>query len=855
MKELEKNYDHKKVEEGKFDFWKEKGYFKGGLKENADKKPFSMILPPPNVTGILHIGHAKNTTTLDIVGRYKKLTGYDVEFVPGTDHAGIATQAKVEANLKKEGISRYDLGREKFIEKSYEWKEQCSNYIHSQWKMLGLGMDYDKERFTMDEKTCVAVNKVFCDLYEQGLIYQGERIINWDPELQTALSNIEVEHIDIPGKFYYFKYKFVDSDEYLTIATTRPETMFGDTAVVFNPKDERYKGMEGKLVINPANGEPLPLVADYYVDMEFGTGAMKCTPAHDPNDFEIGRRHGMKNIVCMNKDGTMNDAAGIYKGMDRFECRDALVKKIESEGNLIKIEDVVHSVGHSERSHVIVEPTLSKQWFIRMKPLVDDILKLQSDPKTKMTFFPERFEKTFTNWLENTDDWCISRQLWWGHRIPIYYHRENGEIKCSPTPLDPTIWKQDEDVLDTWFSSALSPFALMGWPNTDEADYSRFYPLDVMITAYDIIFFWVARMAAQGVHFTGKLPFKKVYIHGLVRDSLGRKMSKSLGNGIDPNKVIDEYGADSLRYALSCSGAPGLDMPFGTEKVKSAHNFLNKVWNSARFLLSNLTDDFVPSEVKKEDLTFIDQYLYAELDKTIDAVKFNMEKYELGQATQYVYNFVYDVFCSNYLELTKVDLKDGSEERKNVVRNILTDVLKKVLIMLFPFTPFITEEIYLSLPNHKDSIYEESYPENSGFELDASLGESLIEMIKYVRSFKSENGFEPTAKVILLIDANDELISQLTPYLTRLAFAENVKHSDKQDGMRYFEHIGLLIEADESILKERIQKRIEELHAEIARSNKILSNPNFLAKAKPEKVELEKSKLAAYEAELAKYTK
>lgn len=855
MKELEKNYDHKKVEEGKFEFWKEKGYFKGGLKENADKKPFSMILPPPNVTGILHIGHAKNTTTLDIVGRYKKLTGYDVEFVPGTDHAGIATQAKVEANLKKEGISRYDLGREKFIEKSYEWKEQCSNYIHSQWKMLGLGMDYDKERFTMDEKTCVAVNKVFCDLYEQGLIYQGERIINWDPELQTALSNIEVEHIDIPGKFYYFKYKFVDSDEYLTIATTRPETMFGDTAVVFNPKDERYKGMEGKLVINPANGEPLPLVADYYVDMEFGTGAMKCTPAHDPNDFEIGKRHGMKNIVCMNKDGTMNEVAGIYNGMDRFECRDALVKKIEAEGNLIKIEDVVHSVGHSERSHVIVEPTLSKQWFIRMKPLVDDILKLQSDPKTKMTFFPERFEKTFINWLENTDDWCISRQLWWGHRIPIYYNKETGEIKCSPTPLDPAIWKQDEDVLDTWFSSALSPFALMGWPNTDEADYSRFYPLDVMITAYDIIFFWVARMAAQGVHFTGKLPFKKVYIHGLVRDSLGRKMSKSLGNGIDPNKVIEEYGADSLRYALSCSGAPGLDMPFGTEKVKSAHNFLNKVWNSARFLLSNLPDNFVPSNVKKNDLTFIDQYLYAELDKTIDAVKFNMEKYELGQATQYVYNFVYDVFCSNYLELTKVDLKDGSEERKNVVRNILTDVLKKVLIMLFPFTPFITEEIYLSLPNHKDSIYEENYPENSGFELDASLGESLIEMIKYIRSFKSENGFEPTAKVTLLIDANEKLIEQLTPYLTRLAFAEKVKCSDKQEGMRYFEHIGLLIEADESILKERIQKRIEELHAEIARSNKILSNPNFLAKAKPEKVELEKSKLAAYEAELAKYTK
>lgn len=853
---MDKNYDHKKVEEGKFDRWNEEGYFKSGLKKNADKKPFSMIVPPPNVTGILHIGHAKNTVTIDIVGRYKKLNGFDVAFIPGTDHAGIATQARVEANLKKEGITKYDLGREAFVSKTYEWKDKCANYIHDQWKMLGLGMDYDKERFTMDEKTCIAVNKVFKDLYDQGLIYQGERIINWDPELQTALSNIEVEHIDIPGKFYYFKYKFVDSDDYLEIATTRPETMFGDTAVIFNPKDERYKGLEGKMVINPANGEPLPLVSDYYVDMEFGTGAMKCTPAHDPNDFEIGKRHNMKNVVCMNKDGTMNEIAGIYNGMDRFECREALVKKIEEEGNLIKIDEVVHSVGHSERSHVIVEPTLSKQWFIKMKPLVEDVLKLQKDPETKIEFFPDRFEKTFTNWLEDTEDWCISRQLWWGHRIPIYYHRETGEIKCSLEKLDPEIWIQDEDVLDTWFSSALSPFALMEWPNVDSMEYKRYYPLDVMITAYDIIFFWVARMAAQGAHFTGKLPFKKVYIHGLVRDAQGHKMSKSLGNGIDPNDVIEKYGADSLRYALSSSGAPGLDIPFGMDKVNSAHNFLNKVWNSARFLLTNLPEDFTPIAVQEKDLAAIDLYLYRHLDDTIASVKSNMEKYELGQATQYVYNFIYDVFCSNYLELSKVDLNNGTEERKQVVYSVLNDVLKKILIMLFPFSPFITEEIYLSLPDHKNSIYEEQYPGVLGYKYDEeSKGDIIVEMIKYIRSFKAENGFEPMAKVELLIDGKDEDIAMMTPYLEKFGFANKITKGEHQEGMRYFSHTGLLIQADKKILEERIAKRIKELENEVERSHKILSNPNFLAKAAPEKVASERDKLAKYETELAKYKK
>lgn len=852
MKELEKNYDHVKVEEGKFDFWREQGYFNGG--SNPNGKPFSMILPPPNVTGILHIGHAKNTVTLDIVGRYRRLCGFDVEFVPGTDHAGIATQARVESNLREQGVSRYDLGREKFIETAYEWKESCSSYIHGQWKRLGLGMDYDKERFTMDAKTSEAVIKVFCDLYDQGLIYQGERIINWDPQLQTALSNIEVEHVDIPGKFYYFKYRFTDSPDYLTVATTRPETMFGDTAVVFNPTDERYRGMEGREVINPATGRPLPLVADYYVDREFGTGAMKCTPAHDPNDFEIGRRHGMTPLVCMNKDGTMNEICGEFAGLDRFVCRKRLVKKIADNGDLIKVEEVIHSVGHSERSRMIVEPTLSKQWFIKMKPLVNEVMELQRNPATKMEFFPARFEKTFIGWLANADDWCISRQLWWGHRLPIYYHRETGAVRCSPVPLDEKTWRQDEDVLDTWFSSALSPFALMGWPDVCTPDFRRFYPLDVMVTAYDIIFFWVARMAIQGAHFTGRLPFRKVYIHGLVRDCLGRKMSKSLGNGIDPNEVIDEYGADSLRYALSCTGAPGLDMPFGFDKVKSAHSFLNKVWNSARFLLGNIPDGFVPRVPAAEELTFIDRYLYLNLDRTIAAVRSNMEKYELGQATQYVYNFVYDVFCSNYLELCKVDLAGTDEKRRETVCSVLIDVLKKVLIMLFPFTPFITEEIYLSLPGHRASLYEESYPEVTGLASSADLGLALTKMIAYIRSFRHDNAVRPGDKIQARVVGDPSAVALISPYLERLGSLIVTVVAEPTEGMRYFDSIGLALSADDDVLKERIERRVAELKGELERSRRILSNPAFLEKANPQKVQEEKDKLARYEAELARYT-
>ena len=576
MKELEKYYDPQQVEKGKDKFWYEHGYYSCDV--NSKKKPFSVTLPPPNVTGILHIGHAKNTATTDMICRYKRLQGFDVLFAPGTDHAGIATQAKVEANLKKEGINKYDLGREKFLEKVWEWKEKSANYIHEQWGKLGLSLDYSRERFTLDEKTTEAVNHTFKTLYDQGLIYQKEKIINWDTSLMTALSNIEVIHEDIPGKFYYFKYRFATHPEdYLEVATTRPETMFGDTAVCFNPHDERYNKYEGEMVLNPANGEPLPLIGDRYVDKDFGTGVMKCTPAHDPNDFEVGKRHNLAVIKCMNLDGTMNEKAGIYQGQDRFVCRDNLVKKIEEQGDLIKIDEIIHSVGHSERSHTIVEPTLSKQWFVKMKPLAEDVIEKMKG-KDKIQFFPRRFEKIFDRWLKTTEDWCISRQLWWGHRIPVYTNKETGEKICSETALDPKLYDQDPDVLDTWFSSALSPFALQNWPDVDDPYYKRYYPNDLLVTAYDIIFFWVARMAFQGVHLTGKLPFKNVFIHGLVRDEQGRKMSKSLGNVVYMKDFLEKYNPDIFRLFV-LKGYYRSPLVYTDESIKAAENEIKKYTN------------------------------------------------------------------------------------------------------------------------------------------------------------------------------------------------------------------------------------------------------------------------------------
>ena len=860
MKEMQKAYDHTLVEDGKEKFWEDNGYFEAMRKENLDKKPFSMIVPPPNVTGILHIGHATNTTILDIIARYKKLSGYDVLFLADMDHAGIATQAKVEAKLRAEGKDKYQLGREGFLKEAWKWKEEHGDYISKQWRALGLSMDYSKERFTLDDGMCDAVNKVFKTLYDEGLIYRGERIINWDPVLKTALSDIEVSYSQDNGHFYYFKYWLEDHSRYLEVATTRPETMFGDQAVCFNPDDERYNNLEGKKVINPANGELLPLIGDRYVDIEFGTGVMKCTPAHDPNDFQIAKRHNLAFVKTMNEDATMNEnCPKEYGGLDRYECRKKLVKQIEEQGDLIKIEDIVHNVGHSERSKAVVEPMLSKQWFVSMKPLSEAVMKIQKSDK-KTDFFPSRFSEIFYSWLANTDDWCISRQLWWGHRIPVYTNKKTGEVVCSVEKLPEEEYTQDSDVLDTWFSSALAPFAFLGWPNEDDPLYKRYYPLDVMVTAYDIIFFWVERMAFEGVHFTGKMPFKKVYIHGLVRDSQGRKMSKSLGNGIDPFDVIKKYGTDSLRFALATGGTPGLDINFSFNKVENAHNFLNKIWNASRYILSMLPEDFIPEELKKEDLSYLDEWILKECDNLLDAVRTNMDKYELGQAADYLYSFVYDEFCSEYLEYTKVALQVEDEKVKKVTLQVLYSILKKILVVLFPFAPFISEEIYSYLPKHKNSVYEEEYPLDYGFEYDEKdidVALSLRRAIKEIRNHKSQLSLAPNAPIELVFFGEKKAYDMAFPYLKRFSFASSITLSDvKRDDYIYFPSFALaLIDKEDSDTSERINKRIEFLKNEIARSEKMLSNQNFISKAKPEKVAAEKEKYQKYLDELNNYLK
>ena len=699
---LSTHYDHKEVELNKYQNWKDKGYFLSG---DLTKTKFSMVIPPPNVTGMLHLGHAWNTTVQDIIARYKKAKGFDVLWLPGMDHAGIATQAKVEERLRKQGITRYHLGREKFLEKAWEWKVEYANTIHSQWAMMGLALDYSKERFTLDEGLNKAVNRVFSTLYNEGLIYRGEKIINWDPVLKTALSNIEVVHQDDAGKFYYFKYYIVGSEEYLTVATTRPETMFGDVCVVVNPKDDRYSHLVGKKVINPANHEEIVIIADDYVDIEFGTGAMKCTPAHDPNDFIIGQRYGFPHPICINDDATMADCCGEqYAKLDRYECRELLVKNIEKEGNLIKIEDIVHQVGHSERSGAVIEPMLKKQWFVKMKPLADASLANQKTDKL-VEFIPERFNKIFTNWMENCEDWCISRQLWWGHRIPAYYHKETGEVLVSETaPNDIENWVQDEDVLDTWFSSALWPFSTLGWPeNTDTL--SRYYPIDIMVTAYDIIFFWVSRMIFQGLHFMKERPFEKCLIHGLIRDAQGKKMSKSLGNGIDPIDVINQYGVDALRYFLTTSTSPGLDTRYSDEKIKASEAYLNKIWNASRFILMNIENDELDENIDDSKLDNIDRFILSRLNNCIKNVTDNMEKYDFANASTHLYNFVYDDFTSWYVELCKVKFTSGDAV---TTKKVLLKVLKSIVLMIYPYTPFIAEEIYLNLPHHLESIMLDS---------------------------------------------------------------------------------------------------------------------------------------------------
>ena len=851
---LEKRYSPMEVEKDKYENWKKKGYFTAGDKS---KNPFSMVIPPPNVTGKLHLGHAWNTTIQDIIARYKKMKGYDVLWLPGMDHAGIATQAKVMAKLVSMGIDVTKITREEFLKYAWEWKHEYAENIHNQWAKMGLMLDYTRERFTLDDGLNFAVRKVFVDLYNKGLIYQGERIISWDPVQQTALSNIEVIHQDDEGFMYYFKYPVVGSDEYLIVATTRPETMFGDVCVCCNPKDERYLKYKEKKVINPANGDELPIIFDDYVDIEFGTGAMKCTPAHDPNDFIIGKKYGLEMPIIFNKDATMNEKCGEYKGLDRFVCREKLIENIKKDGNFIKQEKIVHAVGHSQRNNCVVEPMLSKQWFVKMKPLAEASIKNQ-EGDMKVNFVPQRFENTFLQWMNNIEDWCISRQLWWGHRIPAYYHKVTGEVVVSiDPPKDMENYIQDNDVLDTWFSSGLWPFSTLGWPENTE-DLKRYFPTSCLVTAYDIIFFWVSRMIFQSLNVTKLPPFKDAVIHGLVRDELGRKMSKSLGNGVDPIDVINKYGVDALRYFLTTNSTPGQDMRYIEEKVESSSNYLNKIWNSARYVMGVLPEDFKPQEIDVKALSNLDKWILNRLMLTIQNVEANMEKYDFNAASGHLYNFVYDDFCSQYLEMSKVVLNGNDEKKKENVNNILYKCLKDIILLIYPYTPFIGEELYLNLPEHLESVMLEVYPKVEdkflNNEADKEV-ELLSSLIKEVRNYKVENKIAPNAKLDLFINLKIEVSQDFLIYLNRFTFS-NVELSkdvmNRSGDLYSLDYADLLIsnEGSKEEVIAKLKKDIEIEKAEIARCEKMLTNENFLDKAPEAKIQQEKDKLALHKANL-----
>ena len=843
-KELKPKYDHKEVEEGKYDFWLKNGFFEAGDKS---KEPFTIVIPPPNVTGKLHLGHSWDTSIQDMIIRRKRMQGYDALWLPGMDHAGIATQAKVDQRLKDMGISRYDIGREKFLEYAWAWKKEYADIIHSQWKALGLSLDYTKERFTLDEGLNKAVNHVFITLYNKGYIYQGKRIINWDPEAKTALSNIEVIHQDDEGAFYYFNYPFVDGSGEVLIATTRPETMFADQAIMVNPKDERFKSIVGKEVYIPGTDIKIPVITDEYVDMEFGTGCVKCTPAHDPNDYEVGIRHNLAMPLCMNDDGTMNEMAGKYNHMDRFECREALLKDLKELGYFVKEEKIVHSVGHSERTGVVVEPRLSKQWFVKM-----DVLAKQVLDNTEYEFVPERFKQTLVTWLTNIQDWCISRQLWWGHRIPAWYKGE--EVRVTDT-CPGEGWVQDEDVLDTWFSSALWPFSTMGWPEETEM-YKRYYPTNVLVTGYDIIFFWVSRMLFEGIEFTKKAPFKDILIHGLIRDSQGRKMSKSLGNGVDPFDVIDKYGCDALRYFLNTNSAPGLDLRFDETKVESSWNFLNKLWNISRYVLMNL-DGYEEIDLNKATLSSASKWILSRLNQTIEIVDYNFDKYEFKEAAKELYSFIWDDFASWYVELSKVDLK--YEENRNVVLNVLVHVLKQSVKMLHPIIPFITEEIYQALPHKHESVMVSDWPKvNPNFNFDSNDFKVVLDIITSIRNERAKAGKAPKEKIEINLISKDEkilsLLEEARVYLDRFAnpsklnIAKDIKEGDYVivvlNDLTIYIPTSDLVDIKEVLAK--LYKDKASLENELQRSEKMLSNPSFVAKAPKEKIEQEKQKQQDY---------
>ncbi|WP_409293401.1 valine--tRNA ligase [Peribacillus sp. SCS-37] len=854
-------YDPKSIEQGRYEWWLKGKFFEA--KPDESREPFSIVIPPPNVTGKLHLGHAWDTALQDILTRMKRMQGYDVLWLPGMDHAGIATQAKVEQKLREEGKSRYDLGREKFLEETWKWKEEYAGHIRKQWAKLGLGLDYSRERFTLDGGLSKAVNQVFVSLYRKGLIYRGEYIINWDPATKTALSDIEVIYKDVQGAFYHMSYPLGDGTGSIEIATTRPETMLGDTAVAVHPEDDRYKHLIGKTVILPITGREIPIVGDDYVDMEFGSGAVKITPAHDPNDFEIGNRHSLERILVMNEDGTMNANAGKYQGMDRFECRKQIVKDLQEQGVLFKIEEHMHSVGHSERSNAVVEPYLSTQWFVKMGPLAEKAIELQQKEEEKAHFIPDRFENTYLRWMENIRDWCISRQLWWGHRIPAWYHKETGEVLVSEeAPADLENWQQDKDVLDTWFSSALWPFSTMGWPDEASTDFKRYYPTSALVTGYDIIFFWVSRMIFQALEFTGERPFKDVLIHGLVRASDGRKMSKSLGNGVDPMEVIEQYGADSLRYFLTTGSSPGQDLRYSTEKVEAVWNFANKIWNASRFALMNMEG------LKYEDIdlsgekSVADKWILTRLNQTIETVTRLADKYEFGEVGRALYTFIWDDFCDWYIEMAKLPLYGEDEAAKKTTRSILAYVLDQTMRLLHPFMPFITEEIWQNLPHKGESITTAEWPVPQEEFTDQRASDEmklLVDIIRAVRNIRSEVNTPLSKKIKLVLKAKDagveEVLNKNAAYIERFCNPEELiigtegAESDKAmtavvTGVELILPLEGLINIDEEI--QRLQKELDKLTKEVERVQKKLGNQGFIAKAPEAVIEEEKAKEKDY---------
>ena len=864
-KELSTKYNPQAIEAGKYEEWLERGVFKPS--EDPEAEPYSIVIPPPNVTGKLHLGHAWDVTLQDMIIRQKRMQGFDTLWLPGMDHAGIATQAKVEEKLRGQGLSRYDLGREKFLEQTWAWKEEYAGHIRQQWAKMGISVDYSRERFTLDEGLSEAVKKVFVTLYEKDLLYRGEYIINWDPAAKTSLSDIEVIHKDVEGAFYHMKYPLADGSGYLEVATTRPETLLGDTAVAVHPDDERYQALIGKKVILPLVNREIPVIADEYVEQDFGTGVVKITPAHDPNDFEVGNRHDLPRINVMNDDATMNELAGKYQGMDRFAARKAVVADLDAAGLLIKIEQHLHSVGHSERTGVVVEPRLSTQWFVRMGPLAEQAIAAQkAQGENTVNFYPPRFNDAYIRWMENIHDWVVSRQLWWGHQIPAWYHNETGEVYVGmEAPADSQNWTQDPDVLDTWFSSALWPFSTMGWPDEESDDYKRYFPNNTLVTGYDILTFWVSRMMFQSLEFTGRRPFQNVLIHGLIRDAEGRKMSKSLGNGVDPMDVIEQYGVDSLRWFLANGSAPGQDVRFSTDKMDAAWNFINKIWNASRYVLMNVGDLTLDNLSIGQDLTLADRWILARLQTTIADVTRLFERFEFGEAGRILYSFIWDDYCDWYIEMTKEQLQD-KEAANTTTKSILVFVLDQFLRLLHPIMPFVTEEIWQQIGGQDKSIVVADYPRvNEAYQdsrVEAQMAQ-LMELIRAVRTIRNEMNTPLSKPVDLYIKVQDAagqaLLEANQAYIKRfcnpaqLVISQAPEHPEEvvTQVLSFAEILmplkGLIKLEDELARLEGEQVKLEK---EVARIDGKLSNEKFVSRAPEHVVAEERNKRQGYLSQL-----